>query len=64
MHFDFTVSFGNIVTLCLVGIGLFRMDRLAAKFLVEHEILIADYCKRLGIEVKDMPTRMKSILRG
>lgn len=63
MHFDFTISFGNVIAIVMVGIGLFRMDRLAAKFLVEHEILIADYCKRTGIEVHNMPTRIKSLLR-
>lgn len=63
MHFDFTISIGNIATFALVVLTLFRIDRLAAKFLVEHEILIADYCKRMGIEVRDMPTRMKSFLR-
>lgn len=63
MHFDFTISIGNILTLAGVGFFLFRMDRLAAKFLVEHEILISDYCKRVGIETKDMPTRMKGLMR-
>lgn len=63
MHFDLTISLGNVLAIGMVFIGLFRMDRLAAKFLVEHEILIADYCKRVGIEVKDLPTRMKSLLR-
>jgi hypothetical protein len=63
MHFDFTISIGNIITIFVVFGALFRMDRLAAKFLVEHEILIADYCKRVGIEVEDMPTRMKGLMR-
>lgn len=63
MHFDFTISFGNMLTLAVVVFGLFRIDRLAAKFLVEHEILISDYCKRLGIEQKDLPTRMKGLIR-
>lgn len=62
MHFDFTISLGNLVTLAMLGFGLFRMDRLAAKFLVEHEILIADYCSRMGIKVENMPTRMKGLL--
>lgn len=63
MHFDFTISLGNLLTIGLVVIVLFRIDRLAAKFLVEHEILIADYCKRIGIEIEDMPTRMKGLFR-
>ena len=63
MHFDFTISLGNLITMFLIAAALFRMDRLAAKFLVEHEILIADYCKRIGIEIEDMPTRMKGLFR-
>lgn len=47
MHFDFTISIGNLITLGFVGLGMFRMDRLASKFLVEHEILISDYCSRI-----------------
>jgi hypothetical protein len=63
MHFDFTISLGNLLTLFIVGAALFRMDRLAAKFLVEHEILISDYCDRLGIKVENLPTRMKGLLK-
>jgi hypothetical protein len=63
MHFDGTFSLGNMVTMA-VAIGvLVRMDRIAAKFLVEHEILISDYCKRIGVEVKDLPTRMRGLMK-
>jgi hypothetical protein len=47
----------------MVSFAMFRLDRLAGKFLVEHEILIGDYCKRIGIEQKDLPTRMKGLIR-
>jgi hypothetical protein len=63
MHFDFTFSMGNLISYAMVAIGLFRMDRLAAKFLVEHEMLIADYCKRMGIDASNLPTRMKGMIR-
>jgi hypothetical protein len=45
----------------MVAIGLFRMDRMAAKFLIEHEILVADYCKRLGIKTEELPTRIRGM---
>jgi hypothetical protein len=63
MHFDFSFSLGNIVTLVAIVAMFLRVDRIAAKFLVEHEILVADYCKRTGIEVRDLPTRIKSLIR-
>lgn len=63
MHWTMDISIGNVITLVGVAIALFRMDRIASKFLIEHEILISDYCKRIGIEVKDMPTRMRSLLK-
>jgi hypothetical protein len=63
MHFDFTISFGNLITMGFVAVGLLRMDRLAAKFLIEHEILIADYCSRMNIKAEDLPTRIKSLLK-
>jgi hypothetical protein len=63
MHFDFSFSLGNIITLGAIGVAFFRIDRVAAKFLVEHEILIAEYCKRNDIEVRDLPTRIKSLIR-
>ena len=60
MHLDLTISLGSILTIVTVlGIGL-RLDRQLAHFLVEHEILIADYCKRSGISTNELPTRIKS----
>ena len=63
MHFDPSISLGNILTILAVIGGLFRMDRIAAKYLIEHEILIADYCKRMGIDIDGLPTRMKGLFR-
>ena len=59
MHFDFTISIGNIVTICVAAGAVWRMEGLLRWFMVEHEILIQDYCKRVGIEIKELPTRTK-----
>ena len=67
MHFDLTISLGNILT--IIGCGLMwlrkerRMERLVEKFLIEHEILIADYCKRMGIDASELPTRIKGLTK-
>jgi len=64
----FHVMLGTIVLACGVMGFLWRIlvsvretNSIMEKFLIEHEILILDYCKRLGIEVKDLPTRMKGL---
>jgi hypothetical protein len=63
MHFDFTISLGNILTIvALVGLIL-RIDKVVRKFLIEHEMLINWYCKEHNIELKDIPTRMKGLFR-
>ena len=38
---------------------LLKMQRTMDLHLVEHEMLIADYCERHGIHVRDLPTRAK-----
>ena len=63
MHFDLSFTLGNVVTIStLMGLGaiLLRVDRTLRRFAVEHEMLIADYCKREGIRVRDLPTRSKA----
>ena len=62
MHFDLSFTLGNVVTIStLMGLGaiLLRVDRTLRRFAVEHEMLIADYCKREGIRVRDLPTRSR-----
>lgn len=62
MHFDFTVTLGNIFTaLAIVG-AIIRFEHFAHKihvFLIEHEILMVDYAKRNGIKLSDFPTRLR-----
>ena len=43
--------------------ALQRTNRILDKFMIEHEILIMDYCKRMEIDVKDLPTRLKGLSR-
>lgn len=63
MHlvFDPTISLGNLLTLVITLTAVFaaltRIDRQLAKFLIEHEILIGEYCKLHGIKAHDLPTR-------
>lgn len=63
---SFTV--GNIITVAVVVGAILRFETrvagLVRSFLVEHEILIADYCKRTGVKADDLPTRLKGLLRG
>ena len=59
MHFDFTISLGQIATIAtLIGIG-WRLDRQMLKYLFEHEMLMQDYCERNNIELHTIPTRIK-----
>lgn len=63
MHFDFTISLGNILTIAAILGLIWRVDRVVAKFLIEHEMLMGWYCKEHDIKLQDIPTRMKGILR-
>lgn len=62
MHFDFTITLGNILTaLAIVG-AIVRFEHFAHKihvFLIEHEILMDDYARRNGIKLRDLPTRVR-----
>jgi hypothetical protein len=62
VHFDFTITFGNVFTSLAVIGAIFRFEYFAHKihlFLMEHEILMHDYAKRNGIEIADLPTRLR-----
>lgn len=59
MHFDFTISLGQMVTLGVVTLATFRLESLISRFGIEHEILIRDYCERKGIRLGDLPTRFR-----
>lgn len=46
MHFDFTVSIGQVVLfITLIG-AIIRFELFVGWFLVEHEMLIQDYIER------------------
>lgn len=61
MHFDFTVNVQSMINFGLLLLAIWRVEGWGRKFLVEHEILIRDYCKREGIELRDLPTRTGGI---
>lgn len=53
MHFDFTVTIGQLaVFVTLVG-AIWRFNRLLTLFAIEHEILVEDYIER---KRKDNPS--------
>lgn len=59
MHFDFTISLGQVATIAtLLGVG-WRLDRQMLKYMFEHEMLITEYCEQKGIEITSLPTRVK-----
>jgi hypothetical protein len=59
MHIDFNISVGNIVTIIAVLGAIWRIERLSGKYLIEHEILIHDFCVRNNMKIGDLPTRSK-----
>ena len=59
MHFEFTITIGDILMVASVVIWAIRIDRLLTKLLIEHDTLLLDYCGRSGIDITDLPTRIK-----
>ena len=59
MHFDLTISLGNLVIFAGILGGILRVEWLFRSYALEHELLIRDYCERKGIPLKDLLTRMK-----
>jgi len=60
----FLASAGAVLAfLWRIAKALQKTNRILDKFLMEHEILIMDYCKRMEIDVKDLPTRLKDLSR-
>jgi hypothetical protein len=58
MHFDLTITPGQIVIFCTLLGAVWKFDRILTFFTIEHEMLIEDYCERKGIDLSSMPTRM------
>jgi hypothetical protein len=62
MHFDFTITLGNVaVILAILGVG-WRVNKFVMMLIFEHELLIQDYCERKGISLGEIPTRRKGFL--
>jgi hypothetical protein len=63
MHFDWNISLPTMLTVIgAVGGAWLRVERRLNRFLVEHEMLVDDYCRRHGSKVRDLPTRSRSVL--
>ena len=66
MHFSGDISLGQILTLIglftpLVGVLLWlgRIDRKMGRFMIEHEMIMADLAERKGVPLNEFPTRQK-----
>ena len=56
-HFDWTISLGSLLTVISLLALLMKVGQFHNTLLIEHEILVKDYCDRNGIEKHDLPTR-------
>lgn len=64
MHLDFSISIGQLAVLVtLLGL-IWRVERAYNLYSIEHEILMADYCERKGIDLRRLPTRSKGLGLG
>jgi hypothetical protein len=54
-------SVGVILFLWRIAKGLKRTNDIMEKFLIEHEMLIIDYCERKGIKVGSLLTRLQGL---
>lgn len=46
------------MTAGMILLFIWRLEAFSTRFMIEHEILIRDYCQRHDIEVEELPTRM------
>jgi hypothetical protein len=64
LHWDFTITFGNVLTIASMAFLLLGINHRVSKWLdhfsIEHEILIRDYCERHDLRVNDLPTRFRT----
>ena len=58
IHFDWSISLGQIITAVAVLGLLFKIQQFHNTLLIEHEILVTDYCERKGIKKHELPTRV------
>lgn len=61
MHLDFTINVQSVINFVLLLIGIWRLEAWGRKLLIEHEILVQDYCDRKGIKLNSLPTRTGGI---
>lgn len=58
IHFEWTFNLTNLLMFGAIVGYAWRLEKIITRFLVEHEILVRDYCKRVGIKINDLPTRL------
>ena len=56
MHLDFTINIPIIITLLVIA---FYIDRTIRTHMVEHEMLMKDYCDRKELMLAELPTRSR-----
>lgn len=57
--FQFTISAGDIAVVMAILGAVIRWEHKFSKYMVEHEILIQDYCDRKEMQITELPTRTK-----
>ena len=57
------VSVGQIGVFFTLLVALWRINTFHNRLMVEHEILVQDYCDRNGLDPNAMPTRAKNRLK-
>lgn len=57
--FQFTISAGDIGVIIAILGAVIRWEHKFSKYMVEHEILIQDYCDRKEMLITELPTRTK-----
>jgi len=55
------IILGSIPGVLAVLVFLNKFDRRLRVFMIEHEMLMAQYAKELGIDLGNLPTRSKGV---
>lgn len=55
------IILGSIPGVLAILVMLNRFDRRMRVFMIEHEMLMHDYAKSNGVELKNLPTRSRGV---
>ena len=53
------IAIGSLPIGLTILLWLFHIDRQLTLFIVEHHMLLTDYCKRMGLKMEELPTRVR-----